>query len=158
MALSVGTLAPDFTLKTMTSEGLTDVHLGSFRGSKNVVLLFVPAAFTGVCTTELCDMTGSINSYTDLDAEVIAISADTPFAQAAWAKQEGIGLTLVSDYQKDTIKAYDIVLDDLAGLGMGSKRAAFVIDKEGVIRYSEETPTPKDLPNFEAVKKILTDL
>lgn len=158
MALSVGTPAPDFTLKTMTAEGLADVHLSSFRGSRNVVLLFVPAAFTGVCTTEFCDMTGALDTYRGLDAEVIGISADSPFAQAAWAKQEGIGLTLASDYQKETIRAYDVVLDDLAGLGMGSKRAAFVIDKEGVIRYSEATPTPKDLPDFAAVQQALTDL
>jgi peroxiredoxin len=83
---------------------------------------------------------------------------DSPFAQAAWAKQEKIGITLASDLNKTVTKAYDVVFPMLAGVGDTSARAAFVIDKNGVIQYSEQTPTPKDLPNFEAIKAVLAKL
>ncbi|HEX8310275.1 MAG TPA: redoxin domain-containing protein [Chthoniobacteraceae bacterium] len=158
MALSVGTKAPDFTLKSKNAEGLRDISLSSYAGSKNVVLLFFPLAFTGVCTTEMCDITAGLSSYSDLDAEVIALSVDSPFAQEAWAQKEKISVTLASDLNKTTSKAYGILLDDVAGIGSASARAAFVIDKQGVIQYSEQTPTPLELPNFAAVKARLAEL
>jgi peroxiredoxin len=83
---------------------------------------------------------------------------DTPFAQEAWAKQEKINITLASDLDKKTIKDYDVVFPNLAGIGDTAARAAFVIDKEGVVQYAEQTPTPKDLPNFDAVKEVLAKL
>ena len=89
---------------------------------------------------------------------MIGISVDSPFALEAWAKQEGITITLASDFNKETAKAYDVLLADLAGIGASSKRAAFVIDRDGVIRYSEETPTPKEVPDFEKVKATLSQL
>ncbi len=158
MPLSIGSKAPDFSLKTKTADGLADVKLSSFAGQKNVVLLFFPAAFTGVCTAEMCDITAGLKGYQDLDAEVIGISIDTPFAQEAWAQKERIGFTLASDLNKLVTKAYDVVLEDLAGIGSAARRAAFVIDKQGVIQYAEATPTPKDLPNFQAVKAKLAEL
>lgn len=158
MALSVGTKAPDFTLKSKQASGLVDVKLSNNFGKKNTVLLFFPAAFTGVCTTELCDITAGLSQYTGLNAEVIGLSVDTPFAQEAWAQKEKIGITLVSDLNKTTTKAYDVLFPMLAGVGDTSARAAFVIDKSGVIQYSEKTPTPKDLPNFTAVKEALAKL
>src|SRR5512147_2543992 len=97
MAISVGSKAPDFTLKSKTASGLVDVKLSQNFGKKNTVLLFFPAAFTGVCTQEMCDITAGLGAYRGLNAEVIAISIDTPFAQEAWAKQEKINLTLASD-------------------------------------------------------------
>jgi peroxiredoxin len=158
MALSVGTKAPDFTLKSKQASGLVDVKLSNNFGKKNTVLLFFPAAFTGVCTTELCDITAGLSQYTGLNADVIGLSVDTPFAQEAWAQKEKIGITLVSDLNKTTTKAYDVLFPMLAGIGDTSARAAFVIDKTGVIQYSEKTPTPKDLPNFTAVKEALAKL
>ncbi|MFN3683890.1 MAG: redoxin domain-containing protein [Fimbriimonadaceae bacterium] len=158
MPLSPGTIAPDFALKTMTPDGLKDVRLSDSRGRRNVVLLFFPAAFTGVCTQELCDVSAGLSAYAELDAEVYGISPDTPFAQDAWAKQNGISITLLSDYQKETAKAYDVLLPDLAGLGPGSARAVFVVDKEGVVRHSEQTPTPLELPDFDAVRRALEAL
>lgn len=158
MALPIGSKAPDFTLKTKTAEGLNDVTLSSNFGKRNTVLLFFPLAFTGVCTSEMCDVTAGLKSFQDLNAEIIAISVDSPFAQEAWAQKENIGLTLVSDLNKQTTNAYDVLFKDLAGIGDSSARAAFVIDKDGVIQYSEQTPTPKDLPNFEAVKAKLAEL
>lgn len=155
MALSVGTLAPDFTLKSKTADGLVDVKLSANFGQKQTVLLFFPLAFTGVCTAELCDITSGLSAYASLGAEVIAISVDSPFAQEAWAKKENIKLTIVSDLNKETTKAYDVLFPGLAGIGDTSARAAFVIGQDGVIKYAEKTATPKDLPDFEAVKAAL---
>ena len=158
MALSTGSKAPDFTLKSKTADGLQDVSLSANFGKKNTVLLFFPLAFTGVCTQEMCDISGGLSAYSDLNAEVIAISVDSPFAQEAWAKKENIGLTLASDLNKEVTKHYDVVFPMLAGVGDTAARAAFVIDKAGVIQYSEQTPTPKDLPDFAAVKAALAKL
>ena len=158
MALSVGTKAPDFTLKSKSAEGLRDVSLSANFGKKNTVLLFFPLAFTGVCTQEMCDVSAGITSYSEVNADVIAVSVDSPFAQEAWAQKEKIGITLASDLNKTTARNYETLLDDLIGLGSVSARAAFIIDKEGVIQYSEQTPTPKDLPDFEAIKAKLATL
>ena len=158
MAIEVGTKAPDFTLKSKSSGDVTDVILSNNFGSKNTVLLFVPLAFTGVCTGELCDITAGLGAYTDLNADVIGISVDSPFAQEAWAKKESIGITLASDLNKSVAADYGVLLDDLMGFGSVAARAAFVIDKDGVVKYSEQTPTPKDLPNFDAIKETLAKL
>jgi peroxiredoxin len=155
MALSVGSKAPDFVLKSKQASGLVDVKLSNNFGKKNTVLLFFPAAFTGVCTQEMCDITAGLNGYSSLNADVIGISIDTPFAQEAWAQKEKIKITLVSDLNKEVIKQYDVVFPMLAGVGDTAARAAFVIDKQGVIRYSERTATPKDLPDFNKVKETL---
>lgn len=158
MAIPIGSKAPDFTLKSKTASGLVDVKLSNNFGKKNTVLLFFPLAFTGVCTTEMCEISAGLTAYSDLNAEVIGISVDSPFAQEAWAQKEKIGITLVSDLNKETTKTYDVVFPGLAGIGDTSARAAFVIDKNGVIQYAEQTPTPKDLPNFGAVKESLGKL
>ncbi len=158
MALPAGSKAPDFSLKTKTKEGLQDVKLSDQLGKSNTVLLFFPAAFTGVCTQEMCSISAGLESYRGLNATVIGISVDTPFAQEAWAEKEKISITLASDLNKTVTTAYDVLLEDLAGIGSAAKRAAFVIDKEGTIQYSEATPTPKELPNFEAVKAKLAEL
>ena len=158
MAISVGSKAPDFTLKSKQASGLVDVKLSNNLGKKNTVLLFFPAAFTSVCTKELCDLSAGLGAYSGLNADVIGISVDTPFAQEAWAQKEKIGITLASDLNKTTVKAYNVIFPMLAGIGDTAGRAAFVIDKQGVVQYSEQTPTPKDLPNFEAVKATLAKL
>ena len=135
-----------------------DVKLSNNLGKKNTVLLFFPLAFTSVCTKEMCDLTAGLTAYSGLNAEVIGVSVDSPFAQEAWAQREKIGIILASDLNKSTTKAYDVVFPMLAGVGDTAARAAFVIDKDGVVRYSEQTPTPKDLPNFEAIKATLAKL
>src|SRR6476659_2181432 len=116
MAISVGSKAPDFTLKSKQASGLVDVKLSDNLGKKNTVLLFFPAAFTGVCTQEMCDITAGLSQYSGLNADVIGISVDTPFAQEAWAQKEKIGITLASDLNKETAKAYGTLLQDLIGL------------------------------------------
>ena len=158
MPIPVGSKAPHFSLKSKQASGLVDVKLSSNFGKKNTVLLFFPAAFTGVCTQELCDITGGLSAYAGLNADVIAISVDTPFAQEAWAQKEKIGLTLASDLNKEVTRKYEVLFPMLAGVGDTAARAAFVIDKSGIVQYSEQTPTPKELPNFAQVKETLAKL
>lgn len=158
MAISVGAKAPDFSLKSKQASGLVDVKLSSNFGKKNTLLLFFPAAFTGVCTQEFCDVTAGLNSYSGLNADVIGISVDTPFAQEAWAQKENIGITLASDLNKEVTKKYDVLFPMLAEIGDTSARAAIVVDKNGVVQYSERTATPRDLPNFNKVKETLARL
>jgi peroxiredoxin len=158
VAISVGSKAPDFTLKSKQASGLVDVKLSNNFGKKNTVLFFFPAAFTSVCTQEMCGITGGLNDYAGLNADVIAISVDTPFAQEAWAQKEKISVTLASDLNKEVIKKYEVVFPMLAGVGDTAARAAFVIDKAGVVQYSEQTPSPKELPHFEEVKAALAKL
>src|SRR5256885_4306632 len=101
MAIPVGSKAPDFTLKSKQSSGLVDVKLSNNLGKKNTLLLFFPAAFTSVCTKEMCDISAGLNSYSSVNADVIGISVDSPFAQEAWAQKEKINITLASDLNKD---------------------------------------------------------
>ena len=157
MALPIGAKAPDFTLKSKTPADV-EVKLSNNFGKKNTVLLFFPLAFTSVCTKEMCDITSGLGTYADLGAEVIAISVDSPVAQSVWAQKENITITLASDLNKTVTKAYDVLFPMLAGMGDTAARAAFVIDKNGVIQYSERTPTPKDLPNFAAIQATLAKL
>lgn len=156
MPIAVGSKAPDFTLKTKTADGLKEVKLSDNFGKKQTVLLFFPAAFSSVCTQELCDATAGLGDYTNLGAEVYGISVDGPFALDAWARQSRIGCTLLSDLNKTVSKAYGVILPNFAGLYEAAARAAFVIGQDGVIKYAEQTPTPKDLPNFNAVKSALS--
>jgi peroxiredoxin len=155
MPLAVGTKAPDFTLKSKAADGLKDVKLSDNFGKKQTVLLFFPLAYTGVCTQEMCDISNGLSGYANLGADVIGISVDSPFTQEAWAKTNKITVTLVSDLNKTVTKAYDVLFPMLAGVGDTSARAAFVIGRDGVIKYAEQTPTPKDLPNFAAVQAAL---
>lgn len=159
MSLKEGYNAPDFTLVSKGPDGPELVHLSDFAGKK-VVLLFFPMAFTGVCTQEFCDLTSGIQEYEDLDAVVLGISGDNPFAQEAWAQKEGIGIKLLSDYEHKVAKDYGIAYKQFlpdAKLIMGgvSKRSAFVIDGKGVVRYADVQDHPKDLPDFDKVKETL---
>ena len=155
MALSAGSKAPDFTLKTKRGGDPKDVKLSDNFGKKKTVLLFFPLAFTGVCTKEFCDVSAGLAAYDKLDAAVYGISVDSPFAQEAWADREKIQIPLLSDLNKEVSKKYGTLLPDLIGLGSVSARAAFVIDKNGVIKHSEQTPTPLELPNFTKIQAAL---
>jgi len=163
MSIKAGDQAPDFTLVTKTTDGPQLVTLSGLIGQSNIVLLFVPMAFTGVCTTEFCAISAGLAEYRTLDATVLGISGDNPFAQAAWAEKEGITIPLLSDYEHEVAKAYGVAYDQFlpeANLIMGgvAKRSAFVIDKTGMVRYAEVQEHPKDLPDFEAVKACLRAL
>ena len=163
MSLQIGDPAPDFTLATKGPDGPELVHLADHIGSANLLLLFVPMAFTGVCTQELCDVTNGLGEYESLNAKVFAISGDNPFAQAEWAAKEGISLPLLSDYEHAVASAYGVAYDQFlpeANLIMGgvAKRSAFLIDREGIIRHIDIQEHPKDLPDFARIKQVLADL
>jgi peroxiredoxin len=163
MALPVGSKAPDFSLATKTDDGPKQIRLSEQVGKKNVLLLFFPMAFTGVCTTEMCDVSQGLGAYSDLNATVYGISGDNPFAQDAWAKKENITVPLLSDYEHHVARSYGVAYDEFAphlNLGMGgvAKRSAFIVDRDGVIQYSESSDDAKQLPNFEKIKARLTEL
>jgi len=163
MPLAVGTKAPDFSLPTKTAEGPKQIKLSDNFGKKNTVLLFFPMAFTGVCTTEMCDMSKELPNYNGLNAEVYGISGDNPFAQEAWAKKEDIEVTLLSDYEHKVARDYGVAYDSFLpqiNLGMAgvAKRSAFIIDKNGVIQYAESNDDAKQLPNFDKIKAKLAEL
>ena len=155
MALKVGDKAPDFTLVNTDTK---EVSLADYKG-KNVVLLFFPLAFTGVCTTELCEMRDNIATYSNLNAEVVGVSVDSPFTLAKFKEEQKLPFPLLSDFNKNVSRAYGAFYEEFV-LGMKgvSKRSAFVIDKEGVIQYAEVLESAGDLPNFEAVKAALAKL
>src|SRR5213594_476886 len=139
MPLAVGTKAPDFILSTKTADGPKQVKLSDNFGKRNTLLLFFPMAFTGTCTTEMCDVSNGLSAYSNMNAAVYGISGDNPFAQEAWARKECITVTLLSDYDHQVARMYDAVYDTFLpqiGLGMGGvpKRATYVIDRAGVIQ------------------------
>ncbi|MEO5722271.1 MAG: peroxiredoxin [Chthoniobacterales bacterium] len=163
MALSVGTKAPDFTLPTKTADGPKQITLSEQFGKGNTVLLFFPMAFTGTCTTEMCTMSNGLREYRDLNASVFGISGDNPFAQEAWATKESISVPLLSDYEHQVTQAYDVAYESFlpqVGLTMGGvpKRAAFVIDREGVIQHVECLEDARELPDFDKIKAKLAEL
>ncbi|MBI3721320.1 MAG: redoxin domain-containing protein [Fimbriimonas ginsengisoli] len=158
MALPVGAKAPDITLKGRIDGEMKELRLSDVVSSEAVVLLFFPAAFSGACEKEMCETTQGLGTYAELGAAVYGISPDNPFAQAAWAKRADIGVTLLSDYQREVTRAYDVVWPDFAGLGPGTARAAFVIDRSGVVRYSEQMAVLGELPNFDAIRATLKSL
>ena len=155
MTLAIGADAPDFTLKTKAPDGLNDVSLSSFRGNQSVVLLFFPFAFTGVCTEETCSVRDDLSSYEELDAQVLGISVDSPFAQEAMALKEGLNFPLLSDFNKAVSKEYGVLYEDFIGFEGVSKRSAFVVSKDGKVSFSWSSDDPKQLPDFEAIKNAL---
>jgi len=154
MALEVGQQAPDFTLK---SNKMQDVKLSELRGNK-VLLLFVPLAFTGVCTKELCSMRDSLKEYEGLDCKVFGLSTDSPFALDAWAKEQGYQFPLLSDCNREAAPKYGALYEDLMGFKGVCKRSAFVIDRQGVVRYAEVLADARNVPNFDAIKSCLKQL
>ena len=163
MPLAVGTKAPDFTLSTKTAEGPKQIKPSDNFGKKNTVLLFFPMAFTGTCTTEMCEVSSGLSAYSNMNAAVYGISGDNPFAQEAWAQKEKITVPLLSDYEHEVAKAYDVMYDSFLpqmNLGMAGvpKRSAFIIDKNGMIQYAESNDDARQLPNFEKIKAKLEEL
>ena len=163
MALKVGDKAPDFELSSKSADGIKKLKLSDNTGKKNTLLLFVPMAFTGGCTKELCEVSQGLNAYTALNSAVLGISGDNPFAQEQWAQKEKIQMPLLSDYEHKVAQAYGCAYDSFLpakNLGMGGvpKRSAFVVDKQGVIRYAEINDDPGQFPNFDAIKACLAQL
>ena len=163
MPLAVGTKAPDFTLSTKTADGPKQIRLSDNFGKKNTLLLFFPMAFTGTCTTEMCEVSAGLNGLHRFERDVYGISGDNPFAQEAWAQKEKITVPLLSDYEHKIAKEYGVMYDSFLpqmNLGMSGvpKRSAFIIDKNGVIQYAESNDDARQLPNFDKIKAKLAEL
>lgn len=154
MSLQVGDKAPDFKL---FSTELKEVSLASFKGRKLVVHFF-PMAFTGTCTTQLCTMRDSFGYYEGMNADVVGISVDSPFTLAKFKEDQSYQFPLLSDFNKETSQAYGAFYEEFVfNLKGVSKRAAFVIDEEGVITYAEVLESAGDLPDFEAIRKVVSE-
>jgi len=152
MALKAGDKAPDF--KLFSSE-LKEVSLADFKGQK-VVIQFFPMAFTGVCTTQLCTMRDSFGFYEGMNAAVLGISVDSPFTLAKFKEEQFYQFPLLSDFNKEVSQAFGAYYEEFAfNLKGVSKRSAFVIDEAGIIIYAEVLESAGDLPDFDAIKKIL---
>jgi glutaredoxin-dependent peroxiredoxin len=155
MAIEVGKPAPDFSL--VDSDKQTR-KLSDFRG-KNVVLLFFPQAFTGTCTKELCQARDEMSLYNDLNAQVLGISVDSIFTLAKFKAEQNYNFPLLSDFNKEVSRQYDAIFEEwIHGMKGVSRRASFVIDKEGIVRYAEVLATAPEYPNFDAIKKTLEGL
>ncbi|HEY3250320.1 MAG TPA: redoxin domain-containing protein [Ignavibacteria bacterium] len=159
MALKTGDKAPNFTLPSFTpSKEVTNISLSDYKG-KNVILLFFPQAFTGTCTAEMCTATENFDSYKKMNAEVLGISVDGTFVQKAFAEKNNITIPLLSDFNKEVVKAYEVLRPEFAhGMKGTAERAVFVIDKDSVIRYVEVMASPGDQVNFEGIKKAVEGL
>ncbi len=158
MGITVGDQAPDFALKSKSGDDMNDISLSDYRDQKNVVILFFPLAYTGVCTDEMCSVSGGLADYDALDAQVLGISVDSPFAQEAWAKENEITVPLLSDFNKEVSAAYGSQFEDLIGFKGVAKRSAFVVDKSGVVRFASVSDDPTELPDFDAIKACLQAL
>ncbi|TAE16665.1 MAG: peroxiredoxin [Bacteroidetes bacterium] len=156
MSIQLGSPAPSFTL---VSADKKEVSLQDFAG-KNVVLLFFPMAFTGVCTAELCNVRDNIASYNNTNATVLGISVDSPFVLDKFRTEQNLNFPLLSDFNKEASTAYNVLYDVFPAFGLKgvSKRAAFVIDGNGSIQYAEVCATPGDLPSFENIQATLAKL
>jgi peroxiredoxin len=156
MSIQVGQKAPDFTL---FDSDKNKVSLSAMAGSP-VVILFFPLAFTGVCTKELCSVRDNIATYNQTNAKVIGISVDSLFTLAKFKEDQQLNFTLLSDFNGTAASSYGVLYDVFPAFEMEkvSKRAAFVVDAEGVVRYAEVCATPGDLPNFAAIQETLAGL
>jgi peroxiredoxin len=155
MKLEPGQKAPDFTLFDADKN---KVSLSDFTG-KNVLLLFFPQAFTGVCTKELCSVRDNIGMYEGVNAQVLGISVDSIFTLNRFREDQGYNFPLLSDFNKEVSEAYGSLYDtfvfDMKGV---SKRSAFIVDKAGTIRYAEVLDSAGDMPNFDAIRDTLNTL
>ncbi len=155
MAITIGDMAPDFTLKSHQGG---ELKLSSYKG-ENVLILFFPFAFSGICTKELCQTRDDLAFYNSIHAKVIGISVDSHHTLAKFAEVNNLEFPLLTDFNKEVMTAYGSIYDNFIGYYNGvAKRSAFVVDKEGVIRYAEVLESAGDIPNFEAIQAVLKEL
>lgn len=155
MSAKIDSKAPDFTLQNTEGD---EISLSDFQNEKNVVLLFFPLAFSGVCTKELCTTRDNMKLYNAMDAEVMGISIDSFFTLKAFKKAENLNFTLLSDFNKEVSSKYEALYDDFYGMKGVTKRASYVIDKEGTIRHREILEDSSQLPDFKAIQNTLDKL
>ncbi len=156
MAVEIGKKAPNFKLYDTDRK---ERSLSEFSGKK-VVLAFYPGAFTGVCTKEMCSFRDSMSKFNNVNAQVIGVSVDPPFSNKAFADQNKLNFPVLSDYNRQAVKAYDAYHENFLGLGgyTAAKRAVFVIDKDGVVRYRWVSDNPGVEPNYDEVLKAVESL
>jgi len=154
MTIEQGVKAPDFTLKN--SDG-KDITLSEYQNNKSVVLLFFPLAFTSVCTEELCSTRDNMKMYNSLDAEVLGISVDSFFTLKEFKKSQNLNFHLLSDFNKTAAEKYGCLYDDFFGMKGVAKRSAFVVGKDGIIRYAEVLEDAGKLPDFQKLMEALSD-
>lgn len=155
MAINVGDHVPS---AVVFDRDLHPVDLASYGRGKPLVILFFPGSFTSVCEKELCTFRDQMALYNEIGAEVVGISVDTPFCQKAFAEKNNIGYPLLSDFNKEAIRAFGVVLPELKGLKELAQRAAFVVDADGIVRWRWVADNPGLEPPYdevaEAVKKL----
>jgi peroxiredoxin len=155
MAIQVGQPAPDFTLRDTEKNKVT---LSEQKG-RNVVLLFYPLAFTSTCTKELCFMRDNLSIYNNLNAQIFGISVDSLYAQGRFKADLNVNFPLLSDFNKEASIAYDTIYETFSNDMKGvTKRSAFVIDKEGIVRYAEVLENASAEPDYNAIKNCLETL
>lgn len=155
MALPVGSEAPEFELPLKPGEA--PLRLEDYRGEKVVVLLFFPLAFSVVCTDEMCSVAEEYDRWKALDAEVIGISVDSPFANQKFAEECGASFPIVSDFNREAARAYDVLNEDYHGLKDVAYRSAFVIGRDGTIVYAWESEDASVMPDFDEIMKAVEE-
>ncbi|HAN66549.1 MAG TPA: peroxiredoxin [Chitinophagaceae bacterium] len=157
MSIQIGQKAPDFSL---FSSDKTKISLSDYAGKQNVLILFFPQAFTGVCTKELCAVRDDIARYNQANAQVLGISVDSVFTLAKFKEEQQYNFPLLSDFNKEISELYGSIYASFTDMGMKgvSKRSAFVIDKQGVIQYAEVLESAGEVPNFAAINEVLARL
>lgn len=157
MSIQIGQKAPGFSL---FSSDKTKISLSDYAGKQNVLILFFPQAFTGVCTKELCAVRDDIARYNQANAQVLGISVDSVFTLAKFKEEQQYNFPLLSDFNKETSESYGSIYASFTDMGMKgvSKRSAFVVDKQGVIQYAEVLESAGDVPNFAAINEVLARL
>lgn len=156
MALDVGSPAPQFTLVAAKSDGFAPVSLAELLEVGPAVLLFVPAAFTGVCTRELCSRNDALAGFKSSRAVTVGIAIDSPYALKVWAERDGIEIPLLSDLSRTVIQDYEVAHENLYGMGGPvAERAAFVVGTDGIIQYAEQCAKLGDEPNYEAIQACI---
>ena len=153
MSIAVGAKAPDFTLPNQDRE---PVALSQQLKKGPVVLAFFPAAFSSVCTTEMCNFRDSAPALNKVHAQVLGVSTDTFFALKAWADAQKLNFPLLSDYNKDVIRTYGVVNTDMIGLKDIAKRAVFVIDRNGIVRHREVLDDARNEPDYGKVRAAVS--
>ena len=157
MSITVGSVAPNFSLHASMNEKYS---LADFAGKQNVLILFFPQAFTGVCTKELCSVRDDISKYQNAHAQVLAISVDSVFTLAKFKEEQQLNFPLLSDFNKEVSTAYGSIYASFTGMDMKgvSKRSAFIVDKSGIVQYAEVLESAGDVPDFSAINEVLSRL
>lgn len=155
MSVAIGEKAPEFNLYDTEKKAVT---LTELKGN-NILLLFFPLAFTGVCTKELCSVRDNIAAYNNVNAKVFGISVDSPQTLTRYKEEQHLNFTLLSDFNKEASESFGCLYSSFAGWMKGvSKRSAFVIDKEGIVQYAEVLENAGELPDFEKINATLASL